>query len=249
MTEKPSALLRKVRQELARIADPERAPAMQAYMKSDMPYHGLPMPLVRSTSRALFKDYAFDSAEQWQQDVLALWRGARFREERYVAIALTGDKRARAFQTMDALPMYEAMIVSGAWWDYVDEIASHRLGQLLKRFPKPMRRQMLLWSKDADMWRRRSAILCQLNFGADTDLELLYACFEPSLTSKEFFLRKAIGWALRQLARIQPEEVQSYVAAHPELSGLTQREALKHIGPSLTRTKAKDTKTSAAKRR
>ena len=201
-------------------------------MKSAMPYHGVPMPLIRKLSRALFKDYTFDSAEQWRKNVLALWHGARFREERYVAIALSGDKRARAFQTMDSLPMYEDMIVSGAWWDFVDEIATHRLGALLGAYPKPMRRQMLAWSKDANIWKRRSAILCQLNFGQETDLELLYACFEPSLTSKEFFLRKAIGWALRHLARTQPKQVQSYVAAHPELSGLTRREALKHIGPA-----------------
>jgi len=82
----------------------------------------------------------------------------------------------------------------------VDAIAGHRLGRLLRLFPREMRRQMLAWSRSDDLWKRRSAILCQLTFKKDTDLELLYATIEPALDSKEFFLRKAIGWALRQYA-------------------------------------------------
>jgi 3-methyladenine DNA glycosylase AlkD len=131
---------------------------------------------------------------------------------------------------MDALPMYEEMITTGAWWDYVDAIASHRLGPLLRRFPREMRREMLAWSRGDDLWKRRSAILCQLTFKKDTDLDLLYACIEPSLDSKEFFLRKAIGWALRQYAWTDPAEVKRYVRAHAAaLSGLSRREALKNV--------------------
>jgi 3-methyladenine DNA glycosylase AlkD len=162
--------------------------------------------------------------------VLALWHGAQFREERYAAIALTGIHAARPFQQMDALAMYETMIVSGAWWDYVDNIAGQRLLMLLQNDPAPMKRAMLDWSSDADMWRRRSAILCQLGAKTATDLDLLYACIAPSLGSKEFFLRKAIGWALRQYACTDAQEVRRYVAAHDaDLSPLSKREALKHI--------------------
>ena len=126
--------------------------------------------------------------------------------------------------------MYEEMVVSGAWWDFVDLIASRRLGPLLQEYPGPMRKKMLAWSRSKNMWKRRSAILCQLSFKADTDLELLYECIEPSLASKEFFLRKAIGWALRQYAWTDPREVRRYVRAHAgELSPLSQREALKNI--------------------
>ena len=93
-----------------------------------------------------------------------------------------------------------------------------------------MPRAMLGWAGDADMWKRRSAILCQLGAKADTDLALLEAAIAPSLGSKEFFLRKAIGWALRQYARTDPVWVARYVAAHEgELSPLSKREALKHI--------------------
>jgi 3-methyladenine DNA glycosylase AlkD len=114
----------------------------------------------------------------------------------------------------------------------VDHIATRRLGDLLRRHPKEMRRTMLAWSRDANLWKRRSAILCQIGFKARTDLELLYACIEPSLRSKEFFLRKAIGWALRQYAWTDPGEVRRYVRKREgELSGLSRREALKNVGP------------------
>jgi 3-methyladenine DNA glycosylase AlkD len=90
---------------------------------------------------------------------------------------------------------------------------------------------MLSWSTDADMWKRRSSILCQLPAKRETDLDLLYACIEPSIGSSEFFLRKAIGWALRQYAWTDPDEIARYVAANEDrLSGLSKREALKNSG-------------------
>lgn len=90
---------------------------------------------------------------------------------------------------------------------------------------------MLAWSKSNNIWKRRTSILCQLRFKRDTNLDLLYACIEPSLDSKEFFLRKAIGWALRQYAWTDPREVRRYVREQKEkLSNLGQREALKNIG-------------------
>jgi 3-methyladenine DNA glycosylase AlkD len=140
-----------------------------------------------------------------------------------------GVKAATPWQTMRALPMYEEMIVEGAWWDYVDAIASNRLGPILRNEPKPMRRAMLAWSRGADLWKRRAAILCQLRFKEETDLGLLYACIEPSLESREFFLRKGIGWALRQYAWTDPAEIARYVRENGHrMSGLTKREALKN---------------------
>src|SRR5688500_14820536 len=118
-------LLAEVRRELSRQADPDRAVPMRAYMKSAMPFHGVPATLMRAACKRVFDEHAIDDAQTWQGDVLALWRGARFREERYAAIELAGHRRARAFQTMAALPMYEEMIVDGAWWDFVDTIATH----------------------------------------------------------------------------------------------------------------------------
>jgi 3-methyladenine DNA glycosylase AlkD len=219
-----------IRKSLRAVADPSRAAGMQAYMKSTMPYLGVTAPILRAACKELFATYAFDDADIWRTDALAIWNDAKFREERYVAVALTGHRKAKPFQTLDALPMYEQMIVEGAWWDYVDDIASHRIGPLLAAYPKPMKRTMLAWSKSPEMWKRRTSIICQLRFGGAIDLELLYACIEPSLDSKEFFLRKAIGWALREHAWHDAKEVVRYVKANDaRLSGLSKREALKNV--------------------
>jgi 3-methyladenine DNA glycosylase AlkD len=131
---------------------------------------------------------------------------------------------------MDALPVYEELIVTGAWWDYVDDVATHRLPVLLRHHREEMTREMLAWSRGDDLWKRRAAILCQLPLKAQTDLELLRRCIEPALDSREFFLRKAIGWALRQYARTDPGWVVAYVQEHAaRLRPLSKREALKAL--------------------
>jgi 3-methyladenine DNA glycosylase AlkD len=226
-------LLVEVRRELSREGDPARAKAMQAYMKSEMRFHGVPAPQMRAICKRVLSAYEIGRPGTWRNDVLALWRGAQFREERYAAIELTSDRRARPFHTMDALPMFEEMVVDGAWWDYVDAIATHHLSAILVSEPAQMRKTMLAWSRDDDMWRRRCSILCQLPFKAKTNLELLYACIEPSIGRSEFFLRKAIGWALREYAKTDAAEVVRYVEKNrARLSGLSVREALKNVTSS-----------------
>lgn len=203
---------------------------MQAYMKSAMPFLGVQTPLRRSICKALFHAHPLATADAWKEAALRLWREAAHREERYAAVDLTGQRAYHAFQTQAAVPMYEEMIVSGAWWDYVDEIAVHRLGPILRAFPAPMRRRMLAWSRSDNLWKQRSAILAQVAFKRETDLDLLFECIEPSLPSREFFLRKAIGWALRQLSSTHPREVVAYVKEHEsELSPLSRREALRNL--------------------
>ena len=223
-------LANSLRARLHEVADPARAPGMQAYMKSDMPYLGVSAVPMRQVCRALFREQAWPDSAAWQRDVLAIWRGAHFREERYAAIELTGVRSAQQFQHIDAMPMYEELIVTGAWWDYVDAIATQRFWVILQNDREAMKAKMLVWSSAPDMWKRRSAILCQIKAKAATDLDFLYDCIEPSLNSKEFFLRKAIGWALRQYAWTDPDEVQRYVSQNAgRLSGLSKREALKNI--------------------
>lgn len=227
----PATLAETLRAQLVEVADPARAPGMQAYMKSAMPYLGVSAVPLRDICKALFADLTWSDSAAWQADVLAIWRGAEFREERYAAIELTGVRAARQYQRLAALPMYEEMIVTGAWWDYVDWIAGRPLLAILRAEGAPMKREMIGWARGDNLWKARSAILCQLHAKAETERDFLYACIEPSLASKEFFLRKAIGWALRQHARTDPDEVRRYVAANADrLSPLSRREALKAIG-------------------
>ncbi len=227
-----------IRAALRDAADPRRAPAMQAYMKSVMPYLGVGTPERRAILRRLFAEHPLSSSASWQDTVRELWRGARFREERYAAVDLLLDRRYRAFLELDVLPLVEELVVSGAWWDCVDSIAAHALGELLRRHPAKMKRTLRVWSRDRNLWKRRSAILAQLRFKSDTDLELLYACIEPNLADPEFFIRKAIGWALRQYAWSNPGEVRRYAATLGDrLSPLSRREALMNAKPERARRK------------
>ncbi|WP_219464790.1 DNA alkylation repair protein [Nonomuraea rhizosphaerae] len=217
-----------VRQALRDAAEPEKAATMRAYMKSDMPFLGVQAVPRRAALRRVFAAHRITTAPEWRRAVLGLWRGAGYREERYAAIELTGYHFYREFQTLYTVPMYEEMIVTGAWWDLVDELATHRIGGLLGAFPDSMRPLMLEWAGDDDLWKRRTAILCQNRFKARTDTALLYACIEPSLSDNDFFARKAIGWALREYAKTNPAEVVRYVRAKG-ISGLSRREALRNL--------------------
>ena len=215
---------------MAAAADPGRAPGMQAYMKSAMPYYGIRSNDMRTISKQVFSEHPLATCEEWQAAVLELWREAGFREERYAAFELAALKQYREWRTNEVLPMYEEMIVTGAWWDHVDSVAD-LVGDLLRSYPQKIRPVMRAWSKDQDLWKRRVSIICQISFKKETDLELLYANIEPNLADRNFFIRKAIGWALRAYAWTDPKEVARYVREHEaELSGLRRREALKNIG-------------------
>jgi 3-methyladenine DNA glycosylase AlkD len=223
-------LVKEVRAALKEAADPDKAPQMQAYMKSLMPYRGVSAPVQRGVWRKIFGQYPLMPEQQWRDVALELWRQASYREERYAAVAFTDLKMYRQYRTMDAVPMFEEMIVTGAWWDFVDAIAGHHLGDVLRSDPRRMKPLMRRWSTDEHMWKRRASILCQLGFKRETDLDLLYDCIEPNLADTDFFIRKAIGWALRQYAWTDPVEVKGYVKSRrTRLSGLSIREATKNI--------------------
>lgn len=225
-----ASLVRAVRKALKSVADPSKAPAMQAYMKSTMTYLGVQTTPLRQALKPVFAAHPLQSFEEWRDAVGALWRDARYREERYAAVELAGHRAYTSFQTLDALPLYEELIVSGAWWDLVDSLASHQIGGLLRRYPHEMAGLLRSWAVDDDIWKRRAAILAQLGFKGETDRTLLYDCIRPSLGRPEFFLRKGIGWALRQYAYTDAQEVIRYVRQNQaRLSPLSRREALKNI--------------------
>jgi 3-methyladenine DNA glycosylase AlkD len=224
-----NALSKRLRAEMSAAADPAKAPGMQAYMKSTMPYYGINSPQVKAICARVFVEHPFPSCLEWRDAILDLWRGALYREERYAAMRLIALKRHRECVTPALMPMLEEMIVTGAWWDYVDEIA-HVVGDLLRSHRKEMGPIMRAWSKDPNLWKRRVSIICQISFKRETDLELLYANIGPNLADRDFFIRKAIGWALRAYAWTDPKEIARYVREHEdELSGLSRREALKNM--------------------
>ena len=238
-------LVADVRRRLRALAHPARAKPMQAYMKSSMPFLGVSAPALRAACRDAVTAHPLDSFDEWSRAVLALWREADYREERHAAITIADDRRYASYRTRQAIPMLEEMIVTGAWWDYVDALATHHLGDVLAAERRAgrgaaMRRLLLQWARGDNLWKRRATMLCQIRFKKDTDVEFLFACLEPSLLDAgtrpandlrhDFFIRKAIGWALRQYAWVHPDEVKRYVAANrARLSPLSVREALKNV--------------------
>jgi 3-methyladenine DNA glycosylase AlkD len=224
-------LIAALRAGLAAVADPDRAPAMQAYMKSRLPYYGVSAPVARRVFTAVLREHPVPDRPTWEATVRALWDGAEHREERYGALAMCGHRLYRGFQDPATLALYADLVVTGAWWDLVDDLAAHKVGPILRGHHEQVRPVVLGWATDDDLWLRRTAIIAQLGAKAGTDLDLLEACIEPSLDRREFFLRKAIGWALRQYAWTDPVWVRDYVRRHDDrLSALSRREALKNVG-------------------
>ena len=186
-------------------------------MKSAMPYYGISMPDLRRIVREVAR-----TRPPTREDVLDLWRGATHREERYAALEL-GSSVELTWADCDE------MIVTGAWWDLVDPIAAGRLWRL------PGARDKLLdYSTDPNEWRRRAAIIAQVGRKSETDWELLRAVIEPNRGDRSFWIRKAIGWALREYAKVEPGRVRAYVA-ETELSGLSRREAERGVQMGLSR--------------
>jgi 3-methyladenine DNA glycosylase AlkD len=225
-------LIARVRHELTAAGDPDRAPQMQKYMKSAMPFHGVRVPEVRRICRTIFDTHPLDSEESLDDTVGQLFTGATHREERYAALQLARYRLYRRYQTPARVPLYRTLIVTGAWWDTVDEIAANLIGPILASHPGHMRSTLVAWVTDSNLWLRRTAVIAQLGAKHHTDVELLTLAIDANTVDGDFFIRKAIGWALRQYARTDPAWVRAFVEAREhQLSGLSKREACKHLGP------------------
>lgn len=222
-------LVSAARDGLAALADRAKAPDMQRYMKSEMPYRGVAKPARAQLARRLFAEHVLPDRATWLATVRALWHDASYREERYLAVDLTGHRAYREWQDPGALSLYEELIVSGAWWDYVDELAIRRIGPILRGHRDAVTPVVRAWTTADDRWLRRTSVICQVTATDDTDLVLLAEAVEANQHDRDFFLRKGIGWALRDYAKTEPGWVRAFVDSHPHLSPLSRREALKHL--------------------
>lgn len=226
---------------LERAGDPQRARGQQAYMKSAMPFHGVPVPTVRRLVRSALKRHELADASVCRQAVRLLWRKATHREQRYAAVEVLLAPGHIPWLMLASVPLIEELIVSGAWWDTGDAIAINGMGAVLRHCPAPATALLLQWAEDENFWKRRTAILAQLKFKDATDETLLRTAIERSVNpasalqggtprDARFFLRKAIGWALREYAKTNPQFVIDYVNANSHrLAPLSKREALKTL--------------------
>jgi len=223
-------LIAGVRRALAAAGDPEIAVKQRAYMKSALPYYGLPAPRLKAELKPLLRDWAPADEAQWAATIRMLWDEATHREEWYAAIAVARHRRARVWLDETSLDLWEHLVSSGAWWDVVDDVATHLVGDVLAAHRAAATPVVRLWATDDDLWLRRTAVICQIGHRADTDLDLLRYAIEANVDDRSFWLRKAIGWALRQHARTDPDWVRAEVSRLGDrLSGLSRREALKQL--------------------
>lgn len=202
---------------------------MAAYMKTDAPFLGVSGPGRKEVLRELKQAVRPGSAAEVLDLAERLW-ALPHREERYLALAVAAAWPKHV--TLDGLPTYERWIREGAWWDTVDEIAGHLVGPLWIRHPDAIGPVMDRWIDDEDLWIRRVAILGQNRRRGATDTERLHRYCLARAHEKEFFIRKAIGWALREHAKTDPDGVRAFTEAHRDRwAGLTWREARKHLDP------------------
>ena len=213
--------IRAVEQALQPMADATRASGMAAYMKHQFAYLGIATPVRRAACKPLIRTFDGDSLAAAQ----ALWRKTE-REYQYVACDLL--RHQAKHLDGNALPQLETLVQSKSWWDSVDALAPV-FGEIVLRERNLAARMDQLIEAD-NFWLRRIALLHQLSWKRETDEKRLFAYCLQCAGEQEFFIRKAIGWALRQHARVAPDAVQVFVDKHRErLSPLSVREALKHL--------------------
>jgi len=212
--------------DLREAANPDKAPQMIAYMKDQFDFLGLTSPERKAIEKPLLRvsrsceiDEILDVADLcWEQE---------FREFQYVGSDLV---RARAKQLratdLDRLHHY---VVTKSWWDTVDALAAHPVGTVVAANPE-LGAVMDTWIDDPNMWVARTAILHQLRYKTELNEDRLFSYVDKRAADTEFFIRKALGWALRDYARVAPDAVRDFVNKNEEqLSGLTKREARKHL--------------------
>lgn len=216
-----------LRSALASHADPEKARQMRAYMKQRFAFFGVPTPIRRSSVSPGIRSLGKTPDADWLVALAdALWAFDE-RECQYVAVDLLV-KFAEGLEPRHE-PQLASLVRTKSWWDTVDLLAARVYGALCRNAPE-LRARLDGYARHEDPWLRRVAILHQLHYGAGTDRARLAETLEANLGAGDFFIRKAMGWALRQFARTDPEWVRGWVAAHSgQISGLTRREALKHL--------------------
>ncbi len=206
--------------------DVEKAFPMAAYMKNRFAFLGIQKPKRHELTREFRKVAKSWDAPKLRETVDVLWAQDE-REFVYLAIELL---RSTSVLEATDLPWLKNLIVTHSWWDSVDALAPDVIGPLVLRFPE-LGEEVESWGTDPNFWLRRAAIIHQLGFKSRTDEARLFRLCLQNAGEKEFFLRKGIGWALRQYARTNPLAVKMFVEENTEsLSPLSRREALKRLG-------------------
>ncbi len=206
--------------------DPERAVQTEAYMRDQFPFLGIPAPAQRALGRSVLAGLPRPTEEDLRTVALACWS---LGEREYQYFARDWLRAHVAVPGPGFLATVATLITTHSWWDTVDPLATRVVGGLVRRHPR-LGAEMDAWSAGPDLWLIRTAILHQLHYGTQTDTDRLFGYCTRQASHRDFFVRKAIGWSLRQYARTDPEAVSRYVRDNRDrLSPLSIREATKRL--------------------
>ena len=208
-------------------ANPTQAAPMKQYMRDQFEYLGIKSPQFKILFKQYVADHGLPAVGELDEIIRDLWALPQ-REFQYAAIGLVG--RLEKQLTAKSVKTLEYMLTHKSWWDTVDSIAGGTVGAYFKRFPDVRETYLAKWRASENFWLRRTTILFQLNYKKETDFDLLCEIIHENLGSNECFINKAIGWSLRQYARIDPKAVKKFLKATRDLNPLSRREALKHLG-------------------
>lgn len=205
-------------------ANAVNAKGMKAYMLNHFDYYGLKTPLRRKLSKEYFKQSLppFNDVEEIVKDC---WQYPS-REMQYVAVELLACYKKE--WKKNTIQLMEYMLTHKSWWDSVDHAATDLTGPYFKLFPEQIEKITGRWNKSSNIWLQRSSIMFQKAYKKETDKELLSKYILHLASSKEFFVQKAIGWALREYSKTNSNWVKNFVAKNP-LPPLSKREALKRL--------------------
>jgi 3-methyladenine DNA glycosylase AlkD len=208
------------------LADEQKAAGMAAYMRGQFTYLGIAMPAHRAVIRPLIKEFEPESAVELRAAVDALWK-KREREFQYVGLGLVA--RHQAILSAADMPWLLSLVQQKSWWDTVDSLAKP-VGALVRRSGAKGRQAMDRAVRHKDFWVRRIAMIHQLGWRGETDVARLFDYARLLAPETEFFIRKAIGWALRDYAWHDWRAIEAILEAEgASFSGLTRREAAKNI--------------------
>ena len=206
-------------------ANPIQALPMKRYMRDQFEYLGIKSPQFKKLVKDFIGEHGLPSISDLDLIVHNLWELPQ-REFQYLAVGFT--ERLRNELPAKFVRSIEYMIVNKSWWDTVDSLAGDVVGIHFRRFPDVREKYLSKWRASDNFWLRRTSILFQLGYKKETDFDLLCEIIRENLNSNEFFINKAIGWSLRQYARVNPKAVKKFVRATP-LHPLSRREAMKHL--------------------
>jgi len=208
-------------------SNPENAAAMSKYMRNHFLFFGIKTEERRRIFKAIWKENQQEVAKKTRDLALLLFSKEQ-RELHYCAIEIL-IKLLKGNYKKEDIQLIEKLIITHSWWDSVDPIAKNILGEYLLEYPSETEKVINRFSNSENMWLNRSALIFQLGYKHKTNFDLLQSQCEKHKNSNEFFIQKAIGWALREYAKTNPEAVKTYVIK-TNLKALSKKEALKNIG-------------------